>query len=184
MSGRRPVPLRRVAGGRWCRRVADSRWGRRTVDSRWCRRAAGGRWCRRAVGSGSEAGFAALELAIGLVVLVMVAMVTVTLATWPERATTGRRVARVAAQAAAQQTSWEEAESAGASAAEEAATNYGLAAGEFTVNFEGSIERDGAVTATVGIRMPAIAVPGIASAGEWTWTTSSTQAAGAYRSLP
>ncbi len=52
------------------------------------------------------------------------------------------------------------------------------------MTFAGSIERDGAVTATVAIRMPAIAVPGIASAGEWTWTTSNTQAAGAYRSLP
>ena len=148
------------------------------------RRVADGPWCRRLVGGRSEAGFAALELAIGLVVLVMVAMVTVTLATWPERATTGRRVESVAAQAAAQQTSWAEAELAGASAAEEAATNYGLRAGDFTVNLEGSIERDGAVTATVAIRMPAIAVPGIASAGEWTWTTASTQAAGAYRSLP
>jgi hypothetical protein len=132
----------------------------------------------------SEAGFAALELAIGLVILVMVAMVTVTLTTWPERATTGRRVARVAAQAAAAETSWEAAQAAGASAAEEAATNYGIGAGEFSVDFAGSIERDGEVTATVAIRMPAIAVPGIANAGEWTWTTSSTQAAGAYRSLP
>ena len=114
----------------------------------------------------------------------MAAMVTVTLTTWPERAATGRRVARVAAQAAAQETSWDDAEAAGNSAAEEAATNYGLRAGDFTVRFDGSIERDGAVTATVAIRMPAIAVPGIASAGEWTWSTSSTQAAGAYRSLP
>ena len=56
--------------------------------------------------------------------------------------------------------------------------------GDLSVSFSGSIERDGAVTATVSIRMPAIAVPGIASAGEWTWTTSSTQAAGPYRSLP
>jgi hypothetical protein len=131
-----------------------------------------------------EGGFAALELAIGLVILAMVAMVTVTLTTWPERASSGRRVARVAAQAAAAQTSWDDAEAAGVLAATEAATNYGLGPGEFTVSLVGSIERDGAVTATVAIRMPAIAVPGIASAGEWTWTTSSTQAAGAYRSLP
>jgi hypothetical protein len=144
-----------------------------------------GRWVGRWVGRDEpEAGFAALELAIGLVVLVMVAVVTITLTTWPERATTGRRVARIAAQAAAQETSWENAQAAGTSAAEEAATNYGLRAGDFNVNFVGSIERDGAVTATVAIRMPAIAVPGIARAGEWTWTTSSTQAAGTYRSLP
>ena len=144
------------------------------------------RWVLLRVRAGrrSEEGFAALELAVGLVVLVLVAMVTVTLATWPERATTGRRVARVAAQAAAQQTSWDDAEAAGTSAADEAAANYGLEAGDFTVAFAGSIEREGSVTATVAIRMPAIAVPGIANAGEWTWTTSSTQAAGAYRSLP
>lgn len=132
----------------------------------------------------SEAGFAALELAVGLVILLVVAIVMVTLSTWPERATTGRKVARVAAQAAAEQTSWDDAQAAGASAADEAATNYGLRPGDFTVSFAGSIERDGAVTATVAIRMPAIAVPGIANAGEWTWTTSNTQAAGAYRSLP
>ncbi|MGH8921518.1 MAG: hypothetical protein ACRD0H_24805 [Actinomycetes bacterium] len=130
-----------------------------------------------------EDGFAALELAFGLVILVLVAIVTITLSTWPERATTGRKVARVAAQAAAEQTSWDDAQAAGASAADEAATNYGLRPGDFTVNFAGSIERDGSVTATVSIRMPAIAVPGI-NAGEWTWTTSNTQAAGAYRSLP
>lgn len=134
-------------------------------------------------GRRGEEGFAALELAFGLVLLVLVAIVTVTLSTWPERATTGRKVARVAAQAAAEQTSWDDAQAAGASAADEAATNYGLRPGDFTVDIAGSIERDGAVTATVSIRMPAIAVPGI-NAGEWTWTTSSTQAAGAYRSLP
>ena len=139
---------------------------------------------RRGSGSNAEAGFAALELAIGLAILAMVAMVTVTLTTWPERATTGRRVARIAAQAAAEQTSWADAEAAGASAAQEAAANYGLGPRDVTVSFAGSIERDGAVTATVSVRMPAIAVPGIAGAGEWTWTTTSTQAAGAYRSLP
>ena len=131
-----------------------------------------------------EAGFAALELAIGLLVLTTVAMVTVTLTTWPERATTARRVARVAAQEAAAETSWDQAQAAGAGAAQEAAANYGVPPGDLSVSFSGSIERDGAVTATVSIRMPAIAVPGIASAGEWTWTTSSTQAAGPYRSLP
>jgi hypothetical protein len=132
----------------------------------------------------SEDGFAALELAIGLTVLVLVALVMLTLTTWPERATTGRRVARIAAQAAAEQTSWADAEAAGTNAADEAATNYGLGAGDMSVRFAGSIERDGAVTATVSIRMPALAVPGVGGAGEWTWTTTSTQAAGAYRSLP
>ncbi len=144
----------------------------------------GGALWRRVGGEDPEAGFAALELAIGLVVLTMVAIVTVTLTTWPERATTARRVARVAAQSAAEQTSWEQAQAVGTEAAEEAAANYGLSPGELTVSFAGSIERDGAVTATVAIRMPAIAVPGVASAGKWTWTTSNTQAAGAYRSLP
>lgn len=134
-------------------------------------------------GRHDEAGFGAIELAVGLVVLAMVAMVMLALTAWPERASTGRRVARVAAQAAASQTSWDAAEEAGTSAALEAATNYGLGAGDVDVRFAGSIERDGAVTATVSVRMPAIVVPGIGGAA-WTWTTSSTQAAGAYRSLP
>ena len=131
-----------------------------------------------------EAGFAALELAIGLLVLTTVAMVTVTLTTWPERATTARRAARVAAQSAAAETSWDHAQAAGSAAAQEAAANYGVPPGDLSLSFSGSIERDGGVTASSGIRMPAIAVPGMASAGEWTWTTSSTQAAGPYRSLP
>lgn len=135
-------------------------------------------------GQRGEGGFAAVELAVGLVILAIVAMATMALTTWSERASTGRRVARVAAQAAAEQTSWGEAEAAGASAAQEAAANYGLRPSEYTVRFAGSIERDGAVTATVSLRMPAVAVPGLSGAGEWTWTTSSTQAAGAYRSLP
>jgi Flp pilus assembly protein TadG len=154
------------------------------VERRVCGRQCRGALARVAGVERPEAGFAALELAIGMAILAMVAMVTVTLTTWPERASTGRRVARVAAQAAAQETSWSAAQAAGESAATEAASNYGLSTGDFTVSLEGSIERDGAVTATVAIRMPAIAVPGIANAGEWTWTTSSTQAAGAYRSLP
>ena len=131
-----------------------------------------------------EAGFAALELAFALVVLTLVAILFAGVTVWPERASTARRVARVAAQAAAEQTSWADAEAVGSAAAQEAAANYGLSPGDLTVSFGGSIERDGAVTATVGIRMPALAVPGVAGAGEWTWTTSSTQAAGAYRSLP
>ncbi len=77
-------------------------------------------------GQDPEAGFAALDLAIGLVILTTVAIVTVTLTTWPERATTARRAARVAAQAAAEQTSWDQAEAVGAGAAQEAAANYGL----------------------------------------------------------
>ena len=117
-------------------------------------------------------------------VLLFVAMVAITVTVWPERATTARRLARVGAQAAAEQTSWPEAERAGLAAAQDAAANYGLGPADMTVTFTGSIERDGEVTATVGIRMPAIAVPGLASAGEWTWTTSHTEAAGAYRSLP
>lgn len=132
----------------------------------------------------SEVGQAALELAVGVMVLVLLAMVTVSVTVWPERAGTARKLARIGAQAAAEQTSWPDAEAAGTTAAVDAAANYGLAAGEMTVAFTGSIERDGEVTATVGIRMPAIAVPGLASAGAWTWTTSHTAAAGGYRSLP
>ena len=130
-----------------------------------------------------DGGFAAIEFALGVfLILFPLAALGVTLSAWPDRVAAARVVAAEAARAASRENTWAQATSAGSNMARQVAANYGLDPGELSVSFTGSVDRGGAVTARVGVVMPVLRVPGLASAGGWTWTTQHTEATDLYRS--
>ena len=130
-----------------------------------------------------EGGFAAIEFVLAVaLILVPLGALGATLTAWPERVGAARVVAAEAARAAAAESSWASATSAGAAMAAQVAANYGLRAEALSVSFSGSVERGGSVTATVGVVMPVLRVPGVGGSGGWTWTTSHTQPTDLYRS--
>lgn len=137
----------------------------------------------RPVARRGEGGFAAIEFALGVfLILFPLAALGVTLSAWPDRVAAARVVAAEAARAASRENTWSAATSAGSEMARQVAANYGLDAGKITVSFTGSVDRGGAVTARVGVVMPVLHMPGVASAGGWTWTTQHTEATDLYRS--
>lgn len=79
--------------------------------------------------------------------------------------------------------SWDEATAAGEDAVARSGANYGLPAGDLTVEWEGTLARGGTVTARVTVRMPALVVPGLGRIGAWLWTASHSELVDRYRSF-
>ena len=67
--------------------------------------------------------------------------------------------------------------------AREVATTYGIAPGDLVITVSPPPERGGLLTATVTVRMPALAVPFLARAGAWSWTARESVRIDDYRSL-
>ncbi|HVW34965.1 MAG TPA: hypothetical protein VHL53_20705 [Acidimicrobiia bacterium] len=133
----------------------------------------------------NEAGTAVIETPLAIVLLLVpIALLVITLPTWPERQTVARAAASQAARSAVLADSWDDAVAAGQAVVERTAANYGLAAGDFVLDWSGALTRGSAVTARVTVRMPALAIPGLGSVGAWTWTASHTENVDRYRSLP
>ncbi len=132
----------------------------------------------------SERGAVAVELpaAIGLLLLPL-ALLVITIPTWPERQTVARSAASEAARTAVLASSWEEGIDAGADVVALAAQNYGLDQADLTVSWEGAFGRGESITATVTVRMPALVVPGLTTVDPWTWSASHTERVDDYRSL-
>lgn len=140
---------------------------------------------RRGLDLRDDRGFAAIEmpLAIGLF-LIPLALIVITLPTWPERQTVARAAATEAARAAVLADSWEDGIAAGEEAVAQAASNHGFDASDISVSWAGSFERGGSITATVTVRMPALVIPGVTAVEAWTWSSSHTERVDDYRSLP
>jgi hypothetical protein len=132
-----------------------------------------------------ERGAVAVELpaAIGLL-LVPLALLVITVPSWPERQTVARSAASEAARTAVLAGSWQEGIDAGTEVVALAAQNYNLAPADLTVSWEGAFARGESITATVTVRMPALVVPGLTTVDPWTWSTSHTERVDDYRSLP
>lgn len=131
-----------------------------------------------------ERGTAVVETPVALVLLLIpVALLVITLPTWPERQTVARAAAAEAARSAVLAHSWDEGVIAGEDAVARAAENYGLPPGDLAVDWAGSFTRGGSITARVTVRMPALAVPGLGQIAAWTWTASHTEYVDRYRSL-
>jgi hypothetical protein len=127
-------------------------------------------------------GFVAVELvlAIGLLLFPVVLLVA-SLPHWSER----QHAAIVAAREAAREAghAWPagghlEAERV----AREVMATYGIANGDVTVTVSPPPDRGGLVTAAVTVRMPAVAVPLLASVGAWSWTARESVRIDDYRS--
>ncbi|MCZ7530798.1 MAG: hypothetical protein M5U31_10905 [Acidimicrobiia bacterium] len=132
----------------------------------------------------AERGFVALELALGIGLLLLpVSMLVLTFPTWSERQAT----ATVAASDAARRAALSEDTPAARAEAETAVTlifaGHGLDDTDVDVSWErNGPSRGGTVTAHVTVRMPALAVPGIGDVGAWQWTATHTEQRDAYRS--
>ena len=127
-------------------------------------------------------GFVAIELvlAIGLLLFPVVLLVA-SLPQWSERQHAAIVAAREAARVAAQE--WPVDGGIDAErVAREVATTYGIAPGDLVITVSPPPERGGLLTATVTVRMPALAVPLLARAGAWSWTARESVRIDDYRS--
>ncbi len=127
-------------------------------------------------------GFVATELvmAIGLLLLPVVLLVG-SLPQWSERQHAAIVATREAAQIAAQD--WPADGQVDAErAARDVMATYGIAQGDVRVVVSSPPGRGGLVTATVTVRMPAVAVPLLARVGAWSWTTHASVRIDDYRS--
>ncbi|MFN8037547.1 MAG: hypothetical protein U0V73_16630 [Acidimicrobiia bacterium] len=148
------------------------------------RRPEAGRRAVRGDPARDDRGFVALELVLGVGLLLFpVLMLVVSLPTWSERQTLARTAATEAARA------WARAgdDLSGAADAHrvvgEIARNYDVDPAALRVAFAGSVRvRGGEVQVTVTIDMPVRAVPGIGSLGGWSWSASHTEPVDRYRS--
>jgi hypothetical protein len=130
---------------------------------------------------GNEAGFVAIEWVASIAVLLLpVVLLVATLPVWAERKHAAAGAAREAASAAVLRA---EVDSGAAQlVAREVAANYGIDSRDVTVNVRPGAARGAYVTVDVHIRMPAIAVGGLFSAGAWTYTATQHRRLDDYRS--
>jgi hypothetical protein len=121
-----------------------------------------------------------LVLAIGLLLLPIVLLVG-SLPQWSERQHAAIVAAREAAQVAGQD--WPADGQVDAErVAREVMATYGIDQGDVKIVVSTAPGRGGLVTATVTVRMPAVAVPLLARAGAWTWTARESVRIDDYRS--
>ena len=125
-----------------------------------------------------EEGFAAVEYAVGVGMLLMAAVVTLSLATWVERQSLARLAAREAARAAAVEADL----AAGAALGPEIAANHGVEPADLSVSVGGSTERGGVVVARATVRLPALSLPFLDDVAEVSWTATHAEAVDSYRS--
>jgi len=131
------------------------------------------------------AGFVALELALGIGLLVLpLTMLVLTFPTWSEYQATATTAAAEAAREAVLAPDLQEGRMLGEAVAREVFANHGLARTAVEVRWRGagSLERGATVIATVTIRMPAAEIPGIGRVGSWHWTATHAEQVDRYRS--
>ena len=132
--------------------------------------------------AGDERGFVAIEWVASVALLLLPVVVLVaTLPTWAERRHAATVAAREAATAAVAVDDFDAAEVR--SVATEVAARYGIRPDAVTVDVEGTAGRRGYVTVAVHVEMPAIAVPGLAEVGMWTYTAREHRRLDDYRSM-
>lgn len=122
---------------------------------------------------GRESGFVATELAVGIALLVLpVALLVLTFPRWSERQTTARAISREVARRAARDAVCDRGGAAALAAV--MARNLGTAAADVSVDLRcadgAGLEPGRDVEARVTVVMPAVEIPGIGGAGEWSWT--------------
>ncbi len=127
-------------------------------------------------------GFVAVEFSAAIaLLLVPVVLLVASLPTWSEREHAATVIAREVARYGAHD--WPYASSAKANdLVVEIATNLGRDPREFVVELSDDGVPGGQVRATVTVKMPAVVVPGLASAGAWRWSTTAAARIDDYRS--
>lgn len=140
----------------------------------------------RELPGGERGSYAPLELALTTVLILFpTAILVVSLPTWVER----QSLARLAAQEAARAVVLADTASAGTTAGQaivaQMAVNHDVDPDDLAVTFTGALERGGSVTATVTIRVPALAVPLLTDGPGpgFTLTSDHTEAVDTYRAF-
>lgn len=147
-----------------------------------------------------DAGYVAMELALGLGVLVLpMALLALSFPGWVDRQSLATAAAQEAARAVVVSPSSEEGEATARRLVSEIAANNGLDADGLVVCFvthpgevtaptgcgDVELQRGAAVTAHVQVRLPAVFLPGLGvSIGEVVRTVSHTEHVDRYRGLP
>lgn len=133
-----------------------------------------------------DGGFAALELALwtGLILLPALILI-VSLPIWWERHSTARLAAREAARTVVLADDWDTAVARAHQVTSEVAANHQVPDGDLTLTaLEGSLDRGAAVSATVTVAVPAMAVPFLLELPAFTVSITHTENVNAYRSFP
>ena len=138
---------------------------------------------RAGTGGRRERGFVAVELALGVGLLVLpVALLVLTLPDWSERQVTARAIAREAARLVT--ASGTCATAAVDSLGVEMARNLGVPSGDVAVALGCrpgiALEPGSDVEVAVTVHMPAVHLPGVGDVGEWAWTARHRQAVDRY----
>ena len=114
------------------------------------------------------------------VLLLPVVMLVAVLPRWSEREHTATVIARELARSAAR--AWPNRDAAASGIVDEVSANLGVAPTDVRWSVVADANRGGQILATVVIVMPALAVPGIGTAGTWKWTTTASVRIDDYRS--
>jgi len=134
-----------------------------------------------------EDGYAAVELALGVGVLLFpIAVLVLTVPAWSERQAAARAVAREIARAAAQSGVCDPGRAARIATEMADGLGIGEALGGATISCAAGrpLPRGGEVTATVTVRMPVVAIPGLVTVSAFAWTTSHREPVDPYGSAP
>jgi hypothetical protein len=142
-------------------------------------------WQRRA--RRSESGFVAVELVLGISLLVLpVALLVVTLPGWSERQSTARSIAREVARDAARggTCDLDGVRRLAATMAE----NLGLRVEDVAVHLDcaagSALDAGTDLSAEITVRMPAVQIPLIGAVGGWDWTARHREPVDRYGSAP
>jgi hypothetical protein len=132
--------------------------------------------------SRDPAGLVEVELAAALaVLLVPVLLLVAVLPRWVETRYAAAVAAREAARGAALAYPADGADAAAAAVAE-VATRHGIEPGRLRLELDAPARRGGTVVATVTVRVPALAVPGVGPLGAWEVRVTSTRRIDDHRS--
>jgi hypothetical protein len=134
-----------------------------------------------------QEGFAAIELSVGIALLVLpVALLVLSLPEWSSRQNLARLAARDAARVVGLR-GWCD-QHAGERAVDEIAGGAGLPDGSLRLALDcvpaAPLLRSGTVTARVTVEIPAVTVPLIGSVPRWAWTAVHQEPVDPYGSRP
>ena len=131
-----------------------------------------------------EEGFAAVEwVAAVALLLVPVIFLVLSFPLWVERQSMAKVAAQEAARAVVVANDTDSGTEAGTTLVQEIARNHGVDPSEVSVSYDGSTTRGSAVTATVGVTLPALSFPGLGSLGSVRWSTRHSELVDQYRSF-
>ena len=144
------------------------------------------RWLSRVVPRlRRQEGYVALELALGIGVLVLpLTVMVLTFPTWVERQSLARSASQEAARTVVLADSWDQGVSEATGLVRQMAANDGLPSAEVSVAFSGALARGSSVTASVSVTVPGASLPLIGSVGAWSVSASDTEQVDLYRSFP